>query len=382
MPTLAGGGAEKVLYDILSHFDYARYEVTLLLDYRRGVYYDLLPQEVEVIAKEDFNGKHLKYIVNRHTAKFWDKYVFTRFLVNKYTISFWDRYVLAKLLGNRCFDTIISFMEGDAVYTQALIAGRGRKNISWIHIDLLHHHWSKNCFHKGINELDTYNCMDQIIFVSQNAASQAQRLWDYKLKAPCKVIENPIDRKSIIEKASLSVNVPRKKRFTLINIGRLSAQKRHDRLIDAISILHHRNIDVDLWILGTGPDEEKLRNRIAELNLEEQVSLLGFQKNPYPFLAQADLYVSSSSTEGYPLVIAEALCLGKPIIATNVTGNSDILDGGNGILVDETPEAIADAISLLYNDKSALEKFAMASARAGEKYNIDEWMDSIYKLIN
>ena len=79
--------------------------------------------------------------------------------------------------------------------------------------------------------------------------------------------------------------------------------------------------------MGGGQDEEKIRDLIIQKNLQEHVTLLGMKVNPYPYIAKADLFVQPSRIEAYGLTIAEALALGKPVVATDTEGARDICWG-------------------------------------------------------
>ena len=134
--SLEGGGAEKVLVDILNNFNYAKFDVTLLLLHNRGVYLDFVPKCVEVLFLDSY------------------KYNFkSRFIVNRYTIDLVNKIRMRSLFKGRSFDYIISFLEGEPLYFHQYIIHKGRKNISWVHADLLTNHWSKWIFKSDNDEL-------------------------------------------------------------------------------------------------------------------------------------------------------------------------------------------------------------------------------------
>tara|TARA_B100000900_G_C20596060_1_gene723467 strand:+ start:191 stop:1285 length:1095 start_codon:yes stop_codon:yes gene_type:complete len=124
------------------------------------------------------------------------------------------------------------------------------------------------------------------------------------------------------------------KKHNFIAVGRLSPQKDYATLIESCSILKAKGIKFNLLILGEGSLRKKLENNIKNLGLEKHVFLLGHVANPYPYFIQADYLVSSSIYEGFSNVIIEALCLGVPVIVTNCPGgNAEIITSGkNGFL--------------------------------------------------
>lgn len=112
----------------------------------------------------------------------------------------------------------------------------------------------------------------------------------------------------------------------LVSAGRLAHQKGFDLLIDAIAL--RADSRIRLTLLGEGPLRNELERYARARGVEQQIRFVGFQKNPYPFFAQADAFVLSSRFEGFPNVVLEALACGTPVIATPAPGGvREILEG-------------------------------------------------------
>jgi glycosyltransferase involved in cell wall biosynthesis len=132
----------------------------------------------------------------------------------------------------------------------------------------------------------------------------------------------------------------------VLGVGRLAPQKDFPTLLRAFSRVR-RALDCRLVILGRGDDREALLELAEELGIREQVDLPGFVSNPFAFMARAGVYVLSSEWEGCPNVLAEALGVGAPVVATDCpSGANEILQGGKcGALVAVGDvEGMADAI--------------------------------------
>lgn len=140
----------------------------------------------------------------------------------------------------------------------------------------------------------------------------------------------------------------------LVAAGRLSPEKDFLTLINAYSASAVKE-DFQLVILGEGKERSRLESRIRELGLQQQVHLPGFMRNPYPYIANAHCLVLSSQHEGFPVILIEALGLGKPVISTDCeTGPREIIvDGENGLLVPvNAVSALSKALERLCLDES------------------------------
>lgn len=115
-------------------------------------------------------------------------------------------------------------------------------------------------------------------------------------------------------------------RRLLVAVGRLVPEKGHHRLLDAVAQLGDPQLH--LAVLGAGPEEQSLRRRIRELGLGDRVHLLGRVSDGWQWIAASDALVHPSDFEGLPVTIVEARVLGVPVVATDVGGVAQVLEGG------------------------------------------------------
>lgn len=175
-----------------------------------------------------------------------------------------------------------------------------------------------------------------------------------------------------------------KDRFTIVNVGRLHKEKRYDRFVEVISELVKRGKDVDGWIVGQGEDKPVIEEQIRSLGLEDRITFWGFQRNPYKFMRSADLFLLTSDYEGFSLVTGEALSSGVPVVATEVTGPTEMIDGKNGVLVPLEVNSIADAVEKFIGNPDLVEEYRRRSLRsAAVLFDADATLRKIEdKLIN
>ena len=158
----------------------------------------------------------------------------------------------------------------------------------------------------------------------------------------------------------------------VLSVGRLTAQKRFDMLIRAIAIAR-RTQPVRAIILGEGEERPRLQALIRELGLDDDVLLVGFQKNPYGFMGRARLYVMASAFEGFPNALVEAMACGLPILSTDCpSGPREILGmhgtgtGKFGTLVPvDDPNALAQGILL----ELGCERDSMVNQRQARQFS-------------
>lgn len=192
-----------------------------------------------------------------------------------------------------------------------------------------------------------FNKADKVIAISEGMANQLER--DYNVSGDdIEVIYNPAFSDDIVSKSS----EPTTHRFfdgsgrVILSVGRLTPAKGYDTLLRSFARVLEKE-SAKLVILGQGPEQERLETLSSELEIESHIDLPGFDENPYRYMAKADLFVSSSRSEGFGNVIVEALGCGTSVVATDCpSGPAEILEGGKfGRLVPpEDSERMAAAI--------------------------------------
>jgi CDP-glycerol glycerophosphotransferase len=161
-------------------------------------------------------------------------------------------------------------------------------------------------------------------------------------------IHNLIDEQKILALASEKLDTDIEQWLTdaicFAAFGRLSIEKCHERLIRAFSAIHAENVQTKLIILGDGPLKNKLLDLIRSLGLEKHVLLGGHRRNPFSLMRRADCIVQSSDHEGQPMVLLEALTLGKPIVATSLPSCCELFAMSGGLLVDISESGLLDGM--------------------------------------
>lgn len=360
--SLGGGGAEKVLIDILNNVDYDKYEISIFLLRKEGVYLNKVNRNVNIIApigNVEFKNEKANKLLNNF-----------RFSL----VKFFPKIVHRLVVGNE-YDIEIAFVEGLTSKFIADSCNKKSKKISWVHIDLEKYKPIKEFFQKRF-----YPKFDLIACVSEDSKRVFERLYP-SLSDKTRVVYNLIDSKQIIELANEEIEfdeeIP-----TIIGVGRLSIQKRFDVLIKAHKLLIDDGINHKLLILGEGEKRDELQLLINKLKVNETVDLHGFVNNPYKYVKKSKVFAMSSDFEGLPLVVCESLVLGKPIVATRCTGPSELLANGEyGLLVDCDDEVqLKDALKSILTDDSLCEYYSNKSFERSKIFDTKEAINNIYNL--
>lgn len=171
--------------------------------------------------------------------------------------------------------------------------------------------------------------------------------------------------------------------FVFTFVGRLSEEKGLTYLLDAFSRLVQRAPHGRLVLVGDGPQRNLLEQRVAELDLQRQVTLTGFQTQISPWLSLTDCFVLPSLTEGTPMALLEAMAAGVPIIATRVGGVPDVITNGiNGLLVPcADVEALCNGMSQIIVHPELREKFSREARKTVEsRYSVQPWCQKILQI--
>ncbi|RGX80564.1 glycosyltransferase [Bacteroides stercorirosoris] len=365
---LHGGGAEKALVELLANFDYERYHVTLCVVYYSGIYMSQIPEPVEVIYLYGEKRGYLRDSLKRKSFRYFLKKGSTTLL----------RWRILYKIREKKFDAIISYIEGNALLFHNLIRHRAKKNITWVHCDLYNYHWTTNFFKLPGYEKSCYMNMDEIVFVSRNAMGAFDKLYDIDIPKHC--IYNIVDvekiRRLVSQKEVLhSV-------FTIIAIGSLIDVKGFDRLVRVAKMFKDNGYTLSFQILGIGDNKDSLLALCDSLGVSDCVSFLGFQNPPYPYLAAADVLVSTSVSEGLPFVICEALALGIPVVATRTAGSVELLDDGKyGVLTGHDDVSIYEGLKTLVDNQQLHDDFKLKAKERSKIFDVKQTMQKVYHLI-
>lgn len=339
------GGAEKSLISLLPLLDYERLDVNLLIFRRGGVFEKYLPQQVHVI-NHDLYGKgfidklyrgihqlgfsyNLRFGKKRHGAE-----------------THWrTMHKSVKPLDGK-YDVAVAYQQGMPTFFLATMVDATQK-IAWVNADVIAAGYNlKYCKR-------FYDKMDNVVAVSEKLSDKLSRNAPW-LQGKLHCIYDIINPDIVHRLAQESVHDMslEKGDMSIVTVGRLTRPKNHLLAIETARVLKDKGMAFKWFFVGEGEMRPTIEGRIKEMGLEQNVFLLGLKENPYPYMFNADIYVQTSTFEGFGMTIAEAKVLHRPVVSTNFDIVHDqISDHQNGLIAEMTPESVADCIMELSCDK-------------------------------
>lgn len=355
------GGIETALVNLINKLDYNKYEVTCLVTEN---YLDMAERLT----------KNCRLIVaDRHSlVTFTKPYKFKRLYdileepqgATRFRRFLWHILnILFKALENHLYSVYIKEqLNGESFDTAVIYSDRVAeitvKAINAKKILMFYHH---GAMRKEYHDRYGYKKSEKIIAVSDNIA---EKLKAYRKKYAKKIVavNNVIDIDSIAEKSKESIEegLFSENKFNIVSCGRLAKEKGFDLAVEACKLLVENNHKDINWIfVGDGPQKESIEKQIALYGLENYIKLTGMKKNPYPYIARADLFVQPSRVEAFGLTIAEAMVLGVPVLSTETDGAKEIFAvTDNHLLCKISGEDIFKGIQKLKNER---QKYSDAS---------------------
>lgn len=339
------GGAEKSLISLLPLLDYDRLDVSLLIFRRGGVFEKYIPSQVRVIG-HDLYGNGFMDGIRRiiHQVKF--SYQLRYGKKRHGAETHWRAMSRAIKPLKGKYDAAVAYQQGMPTFFLATNIEADKK-IAWINADVFEAGYQMDYCKRF------YDQMDAIVAVSQKLLEKlsTQTPW---MKDRLHCIYDIINPDVIRHLAQEMVHdmIPAGGEISIVTVGRLTRPKNHLMAAEAARILKEKGQNFKWYFVGEGEMRQQIEERISELELQDNVVLLGMKENPYPYMAKADIYVQTSTFEGFGMTIAEAKILHRPVVSTNFDVVYDqITDRENGLIADMTPERVASKILELIQNK-------------------------------
>lgn len=347
------GGVSILLEDILNNLN-NKEKIDLLILHDNGDRLKNLPSNINIIYGTPFFNVvdlNIKEVIKTKKLSLIIKKIYLVFLMKTGLIK--NKIIKErKKLFKEPYDVEIAFKDGFCGLFTAY--GDSKEKIQWIHTD-----YSKKDYLEKYRNIfiKVFNLFDKFIAVSNPVKDNFNNIYGQKEKTI--VINNLVDDKKIIDLSKKEkINLSDKK-INLISVGRLHYDKGFHVLLNVLNRLNKDSLlnDVHYTLVGDGPEYDNLKRLIEEYNLEDKVSMVGNQPNPFTYVKASDMFILSSFHESFGNVMIEALILGVPVLATRVATIDEILDEKNGMKVENSEEGLYKGLKKILKNPKMIQEY-------------------------
>ena len=390
--TLGLAGAETALLELLRYMNPEQYQIDLFVLMGQGEMVHRLPESVTLLNSSfddcsvlsDEGRKHLKkHVIRTLLARGTILRMMPYLCCQLFGMLRRRRFQADKLLWRAMsagaprfsehYDLAVAYLEGGAAYYVTDYVSADKK-AAFIHVDYVQAGYNRSL------DRDCYVKMDRIFAVSDEVKERFLSVYP-ECGEKTQVFHNLLNRERIREQAKQPGGFTDLfDGYRILTVGRLTAQKDFQVSVEAMGLLKDSGVKARWYVLGEGEQRKELEVKIRELGLEQDFFLPGAVENPYPYMAQADLYVHATRYEGKSIAVQEAQTLGCAIIVSDCSGNREqIVPEVDGALCEMTPDGIYRCVSELLHDEEKRKYFSQA-ALAKETTDVQE-VEKLLSLI-
>ena len=354
------GGAEKVLVNLVNNMDPTKFEIHVTALFGGGV-------------NEQFLKPHVRF-----------RTIFPKsFPGNSHIMKLLTPRQLHRLCIKEHYDIEVSYLEGPCARIISGCTDPTTKKVCWIHVQQNTRKCAAASFRSYREALACYNSFDRIVCVSD--AVRKDFLGLLPVNVPTDVRYNTNESAQILASSAdpVEAGLFSGSEIKLVGVGKLMPNKGFQRIIPIVKKLRDTGCPAHLYILGVGPMEAELKRMAAELGIEDAVTMLGYQTNPYKYVAKCDLFVCASYAEGFSTAATEALIVGTPVCTVEVSGMKEMLGSNNewGIVTENDENALYQGIKRLLDDPALLEHYKKQAAERGKTFSTENTVRAVRDML-
>jgi len=354
---LGHGGAEKVLVNLVNNMDQSKFDITVMALFGGGV-------------NEQFLKPHICY-----------RAIFGRtFRGNSHIMKLISPRQLHRLFIKEHYDIEVSYLEGPCARIVSGCPDKDTKLVSWIHCTMHSPDQVARSFRNRAEAAACYNRMDAVACVAGTVRDAFLKNCAYT--GTSVVLYNTNESGKIQEKAVEEVSLSSEE-ICWCGVGKITQGKGFDRMIRIQSKLKTAGYPVHLYILGEGNQRKELEGQAEACGVSDIVTFLGYQTNPYKYIAKCDLFVCASFSEGFSTAATEALIVGTPVCTVEVSGMKEMLGDNNewGIVTENNEEALYQGIKRLLDDPALLAHYREMAAQRGKTFSTENTVRAVEDML-
>lgn len=357
---LGQGGAEKVLVNLVNNMDRSKFDISVTVLFGGGVNEQFLSPDI-----------HFRAVFPRTVPG------------NSKLMKFLTPGQLHKLCVREHYDIEVSYLEGPSARVISGCPDAGTKLVSWIHIEQKTQKRAAAAFRSYREALACYRRFDRTVCVSDTVRQDFVSL--IPLTKPVDVLYNTNESAKIAHLSTEGVEegvfLPHE--LKIVGVGKLLKNKGFDRLLRIVERLRQDGLPVHLYLLGIGPMQSELERYAAENGLQDAFTLLGYQTNPYKYVAKCDLFICASFAEGFSTAATEALIVGTPVCTVEVSGMKEMLGENDeyGVVTENSEDALYQGIKRLLDDPALLAHYKEKAAQRGRTFSTENTVKAVENML-
>lgn len=362
------GGVEKVILSILNNLDRDKFDITVCLNLNQGELRNEFPKHIKKIyltdGKEDFSKNPLIHKLQLLRRRL------------KLARALKDHKISDRLLGNKKFD--IEIAPTYSAFSSVInSSNKASRKIGWFHSEI-----NVPTLQPLVPDiLKNFPQFDHMIYCSQKIKDLMHNYYPQLQYPEESVVINAIPIEEIKRKAEEKIEtLPEGPVF--VSVGRLHNRKGYHKLIDAHKRLIDEGFRHTVIVVGSGEEMKNLTEQIRVNSVQDTFILSGNRMNPYPYVKNADYFILPSESEAWPLVIAEALILQKPIIATD-TGDVGVMikDRETGYLINYDTHEMYSAMKTFLTDPELIARIRKNLETIEDQFDNQKIFDKVEGIL-
>ena len=353
------GGAEKVLVNLVNNMDPEQFEIHVTALFGGGV-------------NEQFLKPHIRF-----------RAIYPKpFPGNSHVMKLLTPRQLHKMYIREHYDIEVAYLEGPSARIISGCDDPDTKTVCWIHVE--QHNMKKlaRSFRSEAEARACYDRFDRVICVSEYVREDFRSILAYR--KPCRILYNTVESEQILcQSREDAPELIDDGAVRLVAVGTLKESKGYVRLLRLFSRLCREGYAAHFYILGIGPLQAELKKMTAELGITDAVTFLGYQTNPYKYVAKCALFVCASFAEGFSTAATEALIVGTPVCTVEVSGMKEMLGENNewGIVTENDENALYEGIKRLLDDPALLAHYKEKAAQRGKTFSTENTVNAVQDML-
>lgn len=357
---LGPGGAEKVLVNLVNNMDSKQFDITVMSLVGGGV-------------NEQFLKPHIRYVTC--FKKLPRGHIHLLKLLSPKQLHKWfikERY-----------DVEVSYLEGPSARIISGCPNADTKLVSWVHVEQHTKAIAAQAFRTYGESKQCYDKFHQTICVSEYVKKDFLEL--YPGLSPIEVLYNTNETNQILQKKEepIEEGVFSQGQIRICGVGKLMPNKRFDTVVRIHKRLREEGYPIHTYLLGDGPEQNNLEEFVRSNQLSQTVTFLGYQTNPYKYVANCDLFVCASIAEGFSTAATEALIVGTPVCTVEVSGMKEMLGENNeyGIVTENDEEALYQGMKRLLDDPQLLDHYKEQALLRGKNFSTENTVKAVQDML-